>query len=129
MGEGGEIFVFDMGRPVKIVDLARKMIRLAGYRPEIDIPITYTGLRPGEKLYEELLNAKEVTQPTYNEKILIATVREYEFDDIVNDIDRLIEYARLYKSYLVVSQMKRIVPEFISKNSQFERLDIESNQQ
>ena len=86
-------------------------------------------MRPGEKLYEELLNAKEVTQPTYNEKILIATVREYEFDDIVNDIDRLIEYARLYKSYLVVSQMKRIVPEFISKNSQFERLDIESNQQ
>ncbi|MGN0186600.1 MAG: polysaccharide biosynthesis protein [Paludibacteraceae bacterium] len=128
MGEGGEIFIFDMGRPVKIVDLARKMIRLAGYRPEIDIPISYTGLRPGEKLYEELLNVKEMTQPTYNEKILIAKVREYDFDEVEHDVDRLIELARLYKSYLVVSQMKRIVPEFISKNSQFERLDIEPNE-
>ena len=124
MGEGGEIFIFDMGRPVKIADLARKMIRLAGYRPEIDIPITYTGLRPGEKLYEELLNVKESTQPTYNEKILIAKVREYDFDKVAQEITTLIDYAYLYKDFLVVSQMKHIVPEYISKNSQYERLDI-----
>ncbi len=124
MGKGGEIFIFDMGRPVKIADLARKMIRLAGYRPEIDIPITYTGLRPGEKLYEELLNVKESTQPTYNEKILIAKVREYNFDEVAKDIDALVEYAYLYKNFMVVSQMKHIVPEYISKNSQYERLDI-----
>lgn len=126
MGEGGEIFIFDMGRPVKIADLARKMIRLAGYRPEIDIPITYTGLRPGEKLYEELLNTKESTQPTYNEKILIAKVREYDFDEVAKEIDMLIKYAYLYKNFMVVSQMKHIVPEYVSKNSQYERLDIKN---
>ncbi len=124
MGKGGEIFIFDMGRPVKIADLARKMIRLAGYRPEIDIQITYTGLRPGEKLYEELLNVKEATQPTYNEKILIANVREYDFEQVTADIDKLLEYAYLYKNFMVVSQMKHIVPEYVSKNSQYERLDI-----
>lgn len=129
MGEGGEIFIFDMGRPVKIADLARKMIRLAGYRPEIDIPITYTGLRPGEKLYEELLNVKESTQPTYNEKILIAKVREYDFDKVAQEITTLIDYAYLYKDFLVVSQMKHIVPEYISKNSQYERLDITNTPQ
>lgn len=127
MGEGGEIFIFDMGRPVKIADLARKMIRLAGYRPEIDIPIAYTGLRPGEKLYEELLNVKEATQPTYNEKILIAKVREYDFDEVAKEIDTLIDYAYLYKNFMVVSQMKRIVPEYVSKNSQYERLDIDAH--
>ncbi len=128
MGSGGEIFIFDMGQPVKIVDLARKMIRLAGLKPEVDIPITYTGLRPGEKLYEELLNVKEITKPTYNEKILIANVREYDLDVVVKEIESMVKYAHQYKNYLVVSQMKHVVPEYISKNSQYERLDVENQQ-
>ena len=125
MGKGGEIFIFDMGQPVKIVDLARKMIRLAGYKPDVDIQISYTGLRPGEKLYEELLNAKEATQPTYHEKIMIATVREYDFAEVESEIAELLKYANLYKNYMVVSKMKEIVPEYVSKNSQYERLDME----
>ncbi|HRS67205.1 MAG TPA: nucleoside-diphosphate sugar epimerase/dehydratase [Paludibacteraceae bacterium] len=125
MGQGGEIFIFDMGKPVKIVDLARKMIRLAGYKPDVDIQITYTGLRPGEKLYEELLNVKEATQPTYHEKIMIAKVREYDFDEIEHEVAELLKFASLYKNYMVVSKMKKIVPEYISKNSQYERLDME----
>lgn len=124
MGEGGEIFIFDMGSPVKIVNLARKMIRLAGFRPEIDIKIEYTGLRPGEKLYEELLNHKETTQPTYHPKIMIASVRVYEYEKISTQIDELIQYSFLCKSFLTVSMMKKIVPEFLSKNSQYERLDV-----
>jgi FlaA1/EpsC-like NDP-sugar epimerase len=123
MGEGGEIFIFDMGSPVKIVDLAKKMIRLAGYVPEIDIKIEYTGLRPGEKLYEELLNQKEKTQPTYHSKIMIATVQQYNYDVVSEQINELINYSAMCKNYLTVSQMKKIVPEFISKNSQYERLD------
>ena len=125
MGNGGEIFIFDMGQPVKIVDLARKMIRLAGYKPDVDIQISYTGLRPGEKLYEELLNVKEATQPTYHEKIMIAKVREYDFNEIENEIAELLKFNKLYKNYMVVSKMKEIVPEYISKNSQYERLDME----
>jgi len=124
MGEGGEIFIFDMGEPVKIVDLARKMIRLAGFKPEIDIKIIYTGLRPGEKLYEELLNQKEITHKTHNPKIMIATVQEYEFEKVSNDIDELFRFSLLCKNFLTVSQMKKIVPEFLSKNSQYERLDV-----
>jgi len=124
MGEGGEIFIFDMGEPVKIVDLARKMIRLAGFKPEIDIKIIFTGLRPGEKLYEELLNQKEITHKTHNPKIMIATVQEYEFENVSIDIDELIRYSFLCKNFLTVSQMKKIVPEFLSKNSQYERLDV-----
>jgi len=124
MGNGGEIFIFDMGKPVKIVNLARKMIRLAGYIPEIDIKIEYTGLRPGEKLYEELLNQKEITTKTHNPKIMIAKVREYDFDEISNQIDELISYSFLCKNFLTVSQMKKIVPEFKSKNSLYERLDV-----
>jgi len=126
MGKGGEIYIFDMGEPVKIFDLAKKMIRLAGYIPEVDIPITFTGLRPGEKLYEELLNNKEITQKTHHPKIMIATVREYEFDEISREIDKLIKYSYLGKNFLTVSQMKSIVPEFISNNSQYERLDVEN---
>jgi len=124
MGEGGEIFIFDMGEPVKIVDLARKMIRLAGFKPEIDIKIIFTGLRPGEKLYEELLNQKEITHKTHNPKIMIATVQEYEFENVSTDINELIRYSFLCKNFLTVSQMKKIVPEFLSKNSQYERLDV-----
>jgi FlaA1/EpsC-like NDP-sugar epimerase len=124
MGEGGEIFIFDMGSPVKIVDLAKKMIRLAGYVPEVDIKIEFTGLRPGEKLFEELLNQKEVTQPTYHSKIMIATVQQYDYEIVSDQIEELINYSAMCKNYLTVSQMKKIVPEFLSKNSQYERLDV-----
>ena len=126
MGKGGEIYIFDMGEPVKILDLAKKMIRLAGFIPEVDIPITFSGLRPGEKLYEELLNQKEITRKTHHPKIMIASVREYEFDKISLEIDKLIKYSYLGKNFLTVSQMKTIVPEFISNNSQYERLDVEN---
>jgi len=124
MGHGGEIYIFDMGKPVKIVDLARKMIRLAGYIPEEDIKIVYSGLRPGEKLFEELLNKKEYTQNTHHPKIMIANVQQYDFDKVTVLIDKLINYSKLCKDYLTVSTMKKIVPEFKSKNSQYERLDI-----
>jgi len=124
MGEGGEIFIFDMGQPVKIVDLARKMIRLAGYIPEIDIKIEFTGLRPGEKLYEELLNKKETTQETHHPKIMIASVQQYKYDQVSLLIDELIQYSFQCKNFLTVSLMKKIVPEFLSKNSQYERLDV-----
>ncbi|MDD3078232.1 MAG: nucleoside-diphosphate sugar epimerase/dehydratase [Paludibacter sp.] len=124
MGDGGEIYIFDMGSPVKIVNLAKKMIRLAGFTPEVDIKIEYTGLRPGEKLYEELLNQKEITTQTHNSKIMIAKVQEYEYDVVSEQIDELIKYSAMCKNFLTVSQMKRIVPEFKSKNSQFERLDV-----
>ena len=124
MGEGGEIFIFDMGSPVKIVDLARKMIRLAGYIPEVDIKIVYTGLRPGEKLYEELLNHKEVNIKTHNPKIMIAKVQEYEYEIVDTQIEELIKYSFMCKNFLTVSLMKKIVPEFLSKNSQYERLDV-----
>lgn len=124
MGNGGEIFIFDMGQPVKIVNLAKKMIRLAGYIPEVDIKIEFTGLRPGEKLYEELLNQKEITTKTHHPKIMIAKVQEYDYTDISAQIDELINYSQLCKNFLTVSQMKKIVPEFKSKNSQYERLDV-----
>lgn len=124
MGDGGEIFIFDMGSPVKIVDLARKMIRLAGFTPELDIKIEYTGLRPGEKLYEELLNHKELTIKTHHPKIMIAKVQEYKFVEISVQIDELIKHSSMCKNFLTVSLMKKIVPEFLSKNSQYERLDV-----
>jgi len=124
MGEGGEIFIFDMGSPVKIVNLAKKMIRLAGFIPEVDIKIEYTGLRPGEKLYEELLNQKEITTQTHNPKIMIATVQEYNYEVVSAQIDELIQYSFMCKNFLTVSLMKKIVPEFLSKNSQYERLDV-----
>lgn len=123
LGNGGEIFCFDMGHPVRIADLAKNMIRLAGYVPGKDIEITYTGLRPGEKLYEELLNQKEITLPTSNDKILVAKVQEYDFDTIAKQIQTLIAEARTGKVFPVVQQMKDIVPEFKSKNSVYEQLD------
>ena len=124
MGNGGEIFVFDMGEPVTIADLAKKMIRLYGYIPNIDIDITYSGLRPGEKLYEELLSDAENTLKTYHEKIMIAKVREVTLKDIEC---RFAEFRKLVNSSEneneLVALMKALVPEFISNNSVFEQLD------
>lgn len=124
MGQGGEIFVFDMGKPVKIVDLAEKMIRLSGSKPGEDVQIVFTGLRPGEKLYEELLNDLESTQPTYHHKIMIAAVREYDFAEVNSKIDELILHASKHYTIETVMRMKQLVPEFISNNSTFESLDI-----
>jgi len=124
MGNGGEIFVFDMGEPVKIADLARKMIKLSGLEPEDDIKIEYSGLRPGEKLYEELLNNAENTINTYHEKILIAKTRTIEYASLSLQIDALISPAQKQESVTTVVQaMKALVPEFISNNSEFEKLD------
>ncbi len=124
MGQGGEIFIFDMGKPVKIIDLARKMIRLAGYIPEKDIQIKIIGLRPGEKLYEELLNDKSRTLPTHNEKIMIAEDVADDYESLKESITDLIESACSDELEEIVSRMKRIVPEFKSMNSVFQNLDI-----
>ncbi|WP_051408464.1 nucleoside-diphosphate sugar epimerase/dehydratase [Sediminibacterium sp. C3] len=124
MGNGGEIFVFDMGQPVKIADLARKMIKLSGLEPDEDIKIEYSGLRPGEKLYEELLNNAENTLATYHEKILIAKTRTLEYASLSLQIDALINPAKIQASVIeIVAAMKSLVPEFISNNSEFEKLD------
>ena len=120
MGNGGEIYIFDMGRPVKIVDLAKRMISLSG---RDDVKIEFTGLRHGEKLYEELLNNKELTKPTYHKKIMIATVRENYYDDVKTRIQKLIDTSYTYDQLAIVAVMKDIVPEFVSKNSCFEVLD------
>lgn len=124
MGNGGEIFVFDMGKPVPIVDLARKMIRLSGLVPGVDIDIKYTGLRPGEKLYEELLNDAENTLPTHHEKILIAKVREASSNNLEQEFLELFQLAASAdNSMSMVAKMKELVPEFVSNNSVFEQLD------
>lgn len=120
MGNGGEIYIFDMGKPVRIVDLAKRMISLSGCT---DVKIEFTGLRHGEKLYEELLNVKELTKPTYHEKIMIATVREYDYDEVNERIQKLIDVSYTYDQMKIVAAMKDIVPEFVSKNSCFEVLD------
>lgn len=120
MGNGGEIYIFDMGKPVKIVDLAKRMISLSR---RTDVKIEFTGLRHGEKLYEELLNVKELTKPTYHEKIMIATVREYDYDEVKERIQKLIDVSYTYDQMKIVAAMKDIVPEFVSKNSCFEALD------
>lgn len=123
MGQGNEIFVFDMGTPVKIADLARRMIDQAGLTPDVDIKIEYTGLRPGEKLYEELLATKENTLPTPNKKIFRAHVREYQREEVVAAIDKLKVVAETEDRMATVREMKKIVPEFKSKNSVYEELD------
>ncbi|RYU90210.1 polysaccharide biosynthesis protein [Mucilaginibacter terrigena] len=123
MGSGGEIFIFDMGEPVKIVDLALKMIKLAGLQPDRDIKIVYSGLRPGEKLYEELLNQGENTMPTHHEKIKISEVITYPYKQVADDINDLILLNKQNDEMAMVNKMKEIVPEFISKNSKFENLD------
>ncbi len=123
MGKGGEIFVFDMGQSVKIVDLARKMISLSGLKENTDIKIIYTGLRPGEKLYEELLASSENSLPTHHKQILVGKVREYEFTEVIKFIDELIALFDTQNNDLIVSKMKDIVPEFLSNNSVFQTLD------
>jgi FlaA1/EpsC-like NDP-sugar epimerase len=123
MGKGGEIFVFDMGKQVKIADLARKMIKLSGLTEGRDIQIVYTGLRPGEKLYEELLADTENTLPTHHPQILIGKVKEYSFDEIKQKIEKLITLFYGQDNIEIVSRMKELVPEFRSNNSVFEKLD------
>lgn len=123
MGKGGEIFVFDMGQSVKIVDLAKKMIKLSGLKENVDIKIVYTGLRPGEKLYEELLASSENTLPTYHKQILVGKVREYEFAEVEKFIDEIILLFNTQNNLKIVSKMKEIVPEFVSNNSVFQTLD------
>lgn len=127
MGNGGEIYIFDMGKSVKIVDLAKKMIRLSGLVPNQDIAIEFSGLRPGEKLYEELLNDLENTVSTHHEKIMVAKTREYDFKLIEREIDELIRLSCEYKDRQVVVKMKEIVPEFKSNNSIYEELDQVTN--
>ena len=120
MGNGGEIFVFDMGQPVKIVDLAKRMIKLSGAK---DIDIKFTGLRDGEKLYEEVLNDKEVTLPTFHKKIKIAKVREYDYQKVCHDLDELSQIAFTFDDMKIVGMMKRIVPEYKSQHSKYQVLD------
>ena len=123
MGEGGEIFIFDMGKSVKIIDLAKKMIKLSGLTLGRDIQLNFTGLRPGEKLYEELLNNKENTTSTHHPQIMIAKVREYNPDVVFNQIDKLLTILPIHNNFKLVGLMKEIVPEFESQNSIFEELD------
>ena len=120
MGNGGEIFVFDMGKPVKIADLAKRMILLSGAK---NVEIKYTGLRPGEKLYEEMLSTEENTKPSFHEKIRIASVREYDYGEVSKAIDELIAVSLEYDDMATVKKMKEIVPEFISNNSVYSVLD------
>jgi FlaA1/EpsC-like NDP-sugar epimerase len=123
MGAGGEIFIFDMGEPVKIIDLAKKMIRLAGFTPDNEIKIKIIGLRPGEKLFEELLNNSSKTLPTHNTKIMIAQDRFEQYLDLADEVSELIASAHNDCNGKVVEKMKKIVPEFKSMNSVFETLD------
>ena len=123
MGNGGEIYIFDMGKPVKIIDLAKKMIKLAGFVPDKEIKIQIVGLRPGEKLYEELLNDTSKTLATHHEKIMIAEEIQDEFETLHTDIEELIEKANFFGNDDIVMQMKKIVPEFISMNSTYQLLD------
>ncbi|WP_205625900.1 polysaccharide biosynthesis protein [Flavobacterium hydatis] len=123
MGNGGEIYIFDMGKPVRIIDLARKMIKLAGFIPEKEIKIQIVGLRPGEKLFEELLNDTSKTLPTYHNKIMIAEEIQDEYETLHIEIDELIGISKFFDNDDIVAKMKKIVPEFKSMNSSFEILD------
>lgn len=125
MGKGGEIFIFDMGQPVKIVDLARNMIRLSGYTPDREIKIVYSGLRPGEKLYEELLNDKERTLPTHHPKIMIARVRDYSFEETTRMIENLSLPLHQGNRRTAVRLMKQFIPEYISNNSIYRTIDFD----
>jgi FlaA1/EpsC-like NDP-sugar epimerase len=119
-GNGGEIFMFDMGKPVKIADLATRMIQLCGAK---DVKIEYTGLRQGEKLFEELLNVEETTKPSFHKKIRIADVKEYDYETVCREIDELFTICERYDKIETVRKMKQIVPEYRSQNSVYEKLD------
>lgn len=123
MGENGEILIFDMGKAVRIDDLARKMIHLSGMEIGKDIEVRYTGLRPGEKLYEELLNNEENTVPTHHPLIMRARVRQYDFQEVENPVKELVEACEEQNNTSLVRSLKSLVPEFVSKNSDFEELD------
>jgi FlaA1/EpsC-like NDP-sugar epimerase len=123
MGKGGEIFVFDMGKPVRIADLAKRMITLSGAQ---DVRVEFTGLRDGEKLYEEVLNDAEHTLPTVHPKIMVAQVREYDYDEVCQWIDELVRVSHEFNNMETVRQMKRIVPEYKSQHSVYEVLDQEN---
>ena len=123
IGNGGEIYVFDMGEPVRIYDLAVKMISLAGLKPETDIPILFTGLRPGEKLFEELLSDEENTLPTHHPEIKVAKVREQNFEVVRIAVEELLKASKLESEDELVCRMKALVPEFISQNSKYCRYD------
>jgi FlaA1/EpsC-like NDP-sugar epimerase len=123
MGNGGEIYIFDMGESVKIIDLANKMIRLSGLTVGKDIEIAFTGLRPGEKLFEELLNNSENTMPTHNKQIMIAKVQVGDLEQIKTEILKLITLFHTQDNVKIVRQLKSIVPEYISNNSIYESLD------
>jgi FlaA1/EpsC-like NDP-sugar epimerase len=125
MGKGGEIFIFDMGKPVKIYDLATRMISLSGLRPDVDIKIVETGLRPGEKLYEELLNDKEKTIATHHSKIMIAKVRTYDYNEVLMRLQVLRRLLEKNNIHDLVSEMKIIVPEYKSNNSEWQAIDAE----
>jgi len=125
-GNGGEIFVFDMGEPVRIADLAKRMIAMSHAK---NVEIKYTGLREGEKLYEEVLNELEGTKPTFHEKIRIAQVREYDYDEVSRDIDELVEISKQFDNMATVRKMKQIVPEYKSNNSVYEVLDEKREEQ
>ena len=123
MGKGGEIFIFDMGESVKIMDLAKRMIQLSGLEPDKDIKIEVTGLRPGEKLHEEVLADEENTLPTHHKKILIAKVRSNAYEFIHKEIEVLIQMFEAQDNQKIVSKIKHLVPEYVSENSIFEELD------
>jgi FlaA1/EpsC-like NDP-sugar epimerase len=123
MGNGSEIYVFDMGSPVRIYDLAEKMIFLTGLIPHKDIKIVVTGLRPGEKLYEELLSSKENCKPTHNEKITIGNVRKYDHREANFKITEMLKNITVESDEMIVARMKDLVEEFISQNSKYEKLD------
>jgi len=125
MGSGGEIYIFDMGEPVKIYDMARRMISLAGLKPDVDIKIEEIGLRPGEKLYEELLNDKEKTTATVNKKIMIAKVKTYDYQDVCSRIENIISLAAAGETHAMIYAMKEFVPEYKSQHSKFESIDKE----
>jgi FlaA1/EpsC-like NDP-sugar epimerase len=123
MGKGGEIFIFDMGESVKILDVAKKMVKLSGLTLGKDIQISFTGLRPGEKLYEELLATTENTLPTHHEKIMIAKVRSYDYDTVSQKLINMKQVLQLGDEMRIVTRLKELVPEFVSNNSRFEEID------
>ncbi len=127
MGNGGEIYVFDMGKPIKILDMAERMIRLSGLKPYEDIDIEITGLRPGEKLYEELLNDTSTSLPTYHPKIMVSKVPTVDYGEISIKIQELVTISEYGKGKEIVKKLKELVPEFLSNNSEYEILDVQKH--